>query len=249
MVVLGSHRPNNFARWTSHAARSSARRSGRTRVPPAWAEPGPGASDGCLRWRARRLSSRRPRSRTRHGPRRPRPTLSRRYRICARLSPHTADRAERSSCDVATAAKRRALNQRQSVTLLIWATIPRPRTSRRNSGMVQRAIGTSIDWAAHRRAALRRRRRWGEAGRLPASRLFLKAGHAFFEEALAPLADDLPRRIQPGGDDIVAETLGSEQDDLRADNVAIRVTYICGPCFQSRSLVRGEHDEYGLCSA
>ena len=39
---------------------------------------------------------------------------------------------------------------------------------------------------------------------------------------VAPLADDLPRRIQPRGDDIVAQALGREQDDLGADDVPIR---------------------------
>jgi hypothetical protein len=43
-----------------------------------------------------------------------------------------------------------------------------------------------------------------------------------FEEAVAPFADNLPRRIETGGDDIVAEALGCEQDDPRADNVSIR---------------------------
>jgi hypothetical protein len=62
----------------------------------------------------------------------------------------------------------------------------------------------------------------GKAGCPPASRLFLKAGHAVFKEPVAPFADDLARCIETGGDDIVAEPLGSEQDDLRADNVSIR---------------------------
>jgi hypothetical protein len=39
---------------------------------------------------------------------------------------------------------------------------------------------------------------------------------------VAPLADNLARRIEAAGDDIVAEPLGGEQDDLRADNISIR---------------------------
>jgi hypothetical protein len=62
----------------------------------------------------------------------------------------------------------------------------------------------------------------GKAGCPPASRLFLKAGHSLFKEPVAPLADNLARRIEAGGDDIVAEPLGGEQDDLRADNISIR---------------------------
>lgn len=62
----------------------------------------------------------------------------------------------------------------------------------------------------------------GKAGCPPASRLFLKAGQAFVKEAVAPFADDLARRIESGGDDIVAESFGGEQDDLRADDIPIR---------------------------
>jgi hypothetical protein len=39
---------------------------------------------------------------------------------------------------------------------------------------------------------------------------------------VAPFADDLARRIETGGDDVVAEPLGGEQDDLRANNISIR---------------------------
>jgi hypothetical protein len=62
----------------------------------------------------------------------------------------------------------------------------------------------------------------GKAGCPPASRRFLKAGHAVFKEAVAPFADDLARRIETGGDDIIAEPLGGEQDNLRADHISIR---------------------------
>jgi len=39
---------------------------------------------------------------------------------------------------------------------------------------------------------------------------------------VAPLADDLARRIEPSGDEIVAEPFGGQQYDFRADNVSIR---------------------------
>ena len=42
----------------------------------------------------------------------------------------------------------------------------------------------------------------GKAGRPPASRLLVEAGETF-EEALAPFADDLARRIQARGNDVV----------------------------------------------
>jgi hypothetical protein len=62
----------------------------------------------------------------------------------------------------------------------------------------------------------------GKAGCAPASRLFLKTGQSVFEETVAPFADDLARRIKSRGDEIIAEPLGRQQDDLRTDNVSIR---------------------------
>jgi hypothetical protein len=59
----------------------------------------------------------------------------------------------------------------------------------------------------------------GKAGCAPASRLFLKAGYSVVEKPVAPFANDLPWRIESRGDEIVAESLGRQQDDLRADNV------------------------------
>jgi hypothetical protein len=89
--------------------------------------------------------------------------------------------------------------------------------------MVQRANGVS-DWQGNSQASrlTSTTTLGGKAGWVPASRLFLQAGQAFFEEALAPLADDLARRIESRGDEIVAQAVGGEQHDLGADDVAIR---------------------------
>jgi hypothetical protein len=46
--------------------------------------------------------------------------------------------------------------------------------------------------------------------------------HSVFEETVAPFADDLARRIESCRDAIIAESLGRQQDDFRADDVAIR---------------------------
>jgi hypothetical protein len=45
----------------------------------------------------------------------------------------------------------------------------------------------------------------GKAGRTPAARRLVEAREAVVEEAMAPLADDLPRRIQARADLVVAE--------------------------------------------
>ena len=101
--------------------------------------------------------------------------------------------------------------------------MPRASTSRCRSVIVKRASGTSNRLGSSQASRLTSTTTLGgKAGFTPASRLFLKARYAFFKEAMAPLADDLARRIETGGDDVVAEPFGGEQDDLRADNVSIR---------------------------
>jgi hypothetical protein len=62
----------------------------------------------------------------------------------------------------------------------------------------------------------------GKAGCAPASRLFLKAGQSLVEETVPPFAHNLARRIESGGDEIVADAFGRQQDDLCADDVSIR---------------------------
>jgi len=89
--------------------------------------------------------------------------------------------------------------------------------------MLQRASGTP-DWlgSSHARRLTSTTTLGGKAGCPPASRLFLQAGHAFFKEPVAPLADDLAWHIESCGDDVVAEPLGGQEHDLRANNVSIR---------------------------
>jgi hypothetical protein len=62
----------------------------------------------------------------------------------------------------------------------------------------------------------------GKAGWSPASRFLIEARQAVLEEPLAPLADDLPRGIETGGDELVRERLGREQDQFGADDVTVR---------------------------
>jgi len=62
----------------------------------------------------------------------------------------------------------------------------------------------------------------GKAGFTPASRLRLKARQSGQSESLTPLADDLTGRVEPGGDDIVAQSLIGEENDFGPDHIAIR---------------------------
>ena len=101
--------------------------------------------------------------------------------------------------------------------------MPRASTSRCSSGIVKRASGTSERLGnSHASRLTSTTTLGGKAGWAPASRLFLKAGQALIEKAVAPFADDLARRIESRGDEIVPESLGGQQDDLRADDVSIR---------------------------
>jgi hypothetical protein len=96
-------------------------------------------------------------------------------------------------------------------------------TSRRNSGIVKRASGTSSRLGSSQARRLTSTTTLGgKAGWAPASRLLLEAGQSLLEEALAPLADDLARRVETSSDDVVAEAVGGQQHDLGADNVTIR---------------------------
>lgn len=62
----------------------------------------------------------------------------------------------------------------------------------------------------------------GKAGFAPASRFVLKPWQAGQAKSLAPFADDLARRIEPGSDSIVGEALGCQEDDLGANDITIR---------------------------
>ncbi len=62
----------------------------------------------------------------------------------------------------------------------------------------------------------------GKAGGTPAPRLRLQVRKSREGESLAPLADNLARRIQASSDNVVAETLRREQYDLRSDHITIR---------------------------
>jgi hypothetical protein len=62
----------------------------------------------------------------------------------------------------------------------------------------------------------------GKAGRPAVSRLLFQASQALFEEALAPLADDLARRVQTGRDLVIGEPAGGIEHDPGANNVSIR---------------------------
>ena len=49
-----------------------------------------------------------------------------------------------------------------------------------------------------------------------------QTGKSRKSKPLAPLADDLARRIEFGRDEVIRQTLIGKKDDFGADNIAIR---------------------------
>src|SRR5437867_18556 len=116
-----------------------------------------------------------------------------------------------------------ASNQRHSVVPLTVATSPRASTSRRSSGNDHRASGRpAAAGSSHAIRFTSTTTLGGKAGFPPASWLLIQAGEALEKEALAPFADDLSRRIQSSGNDVVRESFGREQHEFGADDVTIR---------------------------
>ncbi len=62
----------------------------------------------------------------------------------------------------------------------------------------------------------------GKAGWTPATGPLRQTSQAFLEESLAPLADNLPRRIDSCRDFIITQSVGGIQDNLGSDDVSIR---------------------------
>ena len=139
-----------------------------------------------------------------------------------------------------------ALSQRQSVTPLICATIPRATTSRWSSGMVQRANGASDRLGSSQASRLTSTTTLGgKAGSVPATWLFVQAGQPVIKESLPPFAHDLAGHMETRGDHIVAQPGGSHEDDLCANDVAIRRRILTRPCLQGRPLLASDRDAKG----
>lgn len=115
-------------------------------------------------------------------------------------------------------------SQRQRVAPLISATNPRSITARRISAIEKResglpwSLGNSQASAFTSTTTLGGKTRRGTATRL----LFESRQPPLVMEALAPLTDDLPWRIEPSSDDVVCETISGVQDDLGTDHITIR---------------------------
>jgi hypothetical protein len=147
---------------------------------------------------------------------------------CDRSTTLTASRSHAGSrgktpvrCDPGRIAA--SVRQRHRVLPPIEATPPRPMTSRRISGRLERASGRADSYGSRQaRASMATTRRGGHARWAPGAGALLQTPQTLSDETLAPLADHLARRIEAGCDRVVREPRGSVQHDLRPDDVPIR---------------------------
>src|SRR2546426_9829605 len=136
-----------------------------------------------------------------------------------------------------------ASSQRHTVVPLMVATTPRVTTSRCNSRNDQRASGTpAVRGLSHARRLTSTTTLGGKAGCAPAAWLFVQAGQALVEEPLPPFADDLALETEARGDDVVAQAVGGQEDNLRANNVAIRRRILGRPLLKGCSFLATEHN-------
>lgn len=95
-------------------------------------------------------------------------------------------------------------SQRHTVVSPIAATSPRATAARQISPVLSRESGRPCSrGSSHAKALIAITTPGGKAGRPAVSRLFLQAGQALLEEALAPLADDLAGRVQARRDLVI----------------------------------------------
>ena len=104
------------------------------------------------------------------------------------------------------------------------ATIPRRMASRRMSARLRRESGRPVSWGiSHARALTATTTSGGgKSSRAARPGLVGEARQATFEEPLAPLADDLPRRVQALADRLVGQSLGGVEDDPCPQDVYVR---------------------------
>ena len=84
--------------------------------------------------------------------------------------------------------------------------------------MERRDKGNPRRWGSSQASALTwTTRLGGKAGLMPAARLFLQARQSGQGKSLAPLADDLARRIEFGGDEVIGQAFIGKKDDLASE--------------------------------
>ena len=133
-----------------------------------------------------------------------------------------------------------------SVEPLNWATRPLWQTWCVSAAKLQRESGTLwVAGSSHAKALTCTISSGGKRPGATRSSTFFQPGKSLFEEAFAPLADDLPAGIQALSDFIIGQTIGRMKDHLGADNLAIWQRIFDGSALQFLSFLSCEFDFEG----
>ena len=101
--------------------------------------------------------------------------------------------------------------------------MPLAMTSWRNSENDHRAKGKPRRLGSSQASALTSTMTLGgKARRSPAAWLLLKPGQSFGVKAPPPLADDLARRVETSGYDVISQALACQEYNLGPDDITIR---------------------------
>jgi hypothetical protein len=85
----------------------------------------------------------------------------------------------------------------------------------------------------------------GKRARSPAPGLIHQAVQTFVKEAFSPLGDDLTRYIQALGDLLILNACSSQENNLGANNFAIRGRVLSGSFNKNPLFVHGKRDDEG----
>src|SRR5919197_3950808 len=175
------------------------------------------------------------------------PSYWRAYR--SRMRPAlTANSGSRGKIHVRCCQGRMAssCSQRQTVLLLMVATMPPRWASRTTSAVLRRERGTPrVAGNSHARALTWTTTSGGKSSGATRARAFVQAGQALIEESLAPEADDVAANREGSGDFVIAEPLGGQEDHLRAHDLKIRQRIFSRAALQDLALVRRERNDIG----
>src|SRR5260370_38003286 len=109
------------------------------------------------------------------------------------------------------------------VAPLILATMPRAMASRARSWRLNRDRGNSVsEGSSQARALTCTTTSGGKNGRSPGSWFVLQTGQASLKESFAPLANDLARGRETGGNLVIGAALRGQEDYLGAKDRIIR---------------------------
>src|SRR6266540_3502450 len=237
--VCSSHRPKSLARCTSHAARYCRAPHRAYSCSTRMARDAAGARVGWhrhLAWIEVFSSAQITKSSSPSGV----PSNCRWYRSSTRpaLASKSGSRGK-SQLRKVHGRMASADSHRQMVVSEIWATIPEAMASARRYGTNHRDRGrSSFEGSSQARALTATTTSGGKDRRASRPGPLLQPRKAVLEEPLAPLGHHLPAGVQAGGDLVVVQAPGRQQDDLGPEHVPIRQRIFPGRSLQHGAFLR-----------